>query len=110
MSDYSVQRRPEKGAALFLGTRKRALTLAITGGGNVAMIGNNVGMGAFTVSADGKLDVMAYNDLSITAGMENSSYSYKSSSGGGCISDKLKGRRRNMIECAMAKGMCFWIA
>ena len=54
------------------------------------MTGTNVGIEASTVSADGKLDVMAYNDLSITAGMENSSYSYKSSSGGGGFFGKKK--------------------
>ncbi|WP_417829799.1 hypothetical protein [Thalassospira sp.] len=44
---------------------------------------SNVGIDASTVEADGKLDVMACNGLSITAGMENSSCSYKSSSAGG---------------------------
>ncbi|HBU99642.1 hemagglutinin repeat-containing protein [Thalassospira lucentensis] len=66
------------------------LTSAINAGGNIAMTGTNVGIDASTVSADGKLDVMAYNDLSITAGMENSSYSYKSSSGGGGFFSKKK--------------------
>ncbi|AXO14571.1 hemagglutinin repeat-containing protein [Thalassospira indica] len=66
------------------------LTSAINAGGNIAMTGTNVGIEASTVSADGKLDVMAYNDLSITAGMENSSYSYKSSSGGGGFFGKKK--------------------
>ncbi|WP_417830351.1 hypothetical protein [Thalassospira sp.] len=54
------------------------------------MTGTNVGIEPSTVSADGKLDVMAYNDLSITAGMENSSYSYKSSSVGGGFFGKKK--------------------
>ena len=66
------------------------LTSAINAGGNIAMTGTNVGIEASTVSADGKLDVMAYNDLSITAGMENSSYSYKSSSGRGGFFGKKK--------------------
>jgi len=69
---------------------KRLLTSAITAGGNIAMTGTNVGIDASTVAADGKLDVMAYNDLSITAGMENSSYSYQSSSGGGGFFGKKK--------------------
>lgn len=54
------------------------------------MTGTNVGIEASTVAADGKLDVMAYNDLSIVAGMENSSYSYQSSSGGGGFFGKKK--------------------
>ncbi|SIT00861.1 filamentous hemagglutinin [Thalassospira xiamenensis M-5 = DSM 17429] len=54
------------------------------------MTGTNVGIKASIVSADGKLDVMAVNDLSIVAGAENSSYSNKSSSGGGGFFGKKK--------------------
>tara|TARA_Y100000782_G_C10178212_1_gene262784 strand:- start:54 stop:278 length:225 start_codon:yes stop_codon:yes gene_type:complete len=56
---------------------------------------SNVGIDASTVEADGKLDVMAYNDLSITAGMENSTYSSKSSSGGGGFFGKKKSQSLN---------------
>jgi len=43
--DVRLQRKKEtrKRGSSFLGTCKRALTLAITGGGYVAMIGNKIG-------------------------------------------------------------------
>ncbi|MBC07896.1 hypothetical protein [Thalassospira sp.] len=54
------------------------------------MTGTNVGIDSSAGAADGKLDVIAYNDLSVAAGMENSSYSPVSSSGGACFFGKKK--------------------
>ncbi|KEO58789.1 hemagglutinin repeat-containing protein [Thalassospira permensis] len=71
------------------------VTSAIVAGGDVNLSGTNVGIEASTVSADGKLDVMAFNDLSIVAGAENSSYSSKSSSGGGGFFGKKKSESLN---------------
>lgn len=72
------------------------------------MTDTNVGIEASTVSADGKLDVVAYNDLSITAGMENSSYSYKSSSGGGGFFGKKKNESLTENHLTVKVGNVRW--